>query len=786
MNKIYLAVFLLFSSAGFYSFTTSNASPLSLPGCKNGCFTNVTYNAYNFTLPINKWVEYCSLTPVPGVGASCSQATSEAAYGQCLTTFCPFLAPYIAQKGNYECLTCLTNPVVGESRTSRIFRCSANYIDTDASQCAFPRPQNVTALADNAATFQSRVSDGVPATVQWQASTDNGQSFVNAPGGIAATYSFSAVPGMNGTQYRAMWNVPLGSIPTLPGTLAVLSQPPPATRIFVSNAGGQGMVEQHDASNGVFSNNLAPVYAPKGIIGDPADGSLLVASATENQILRINGQTGAPLGIFVDGAAPCGGSTLNGPSGIAFGPNRYLYVADKNNNRVVAYDGQTGTCVGNYASGSSLNQPNGLVFGPEGYLYVANMGGGTVARFAPGGGTVADTVNVGTAPAGITISPLNDNLYVTDQVAAGQVYAITRSTFQSSTPTVFVASPAGGLVNPEGLTFGPGGNLYVASFGSNQVLRFNGSTGALLSTFIDNVPAGLGPTFLTFASSIAASASSATFSPNSQQLTFSASVLNAGRPATTGTVVFSVFNGNTQIGSSTSPAAVSNGNASGNFTLPGGTAAGTYSIRAVYSESGSFSSASDTTKLLTVNQATPVITWNPPAANSFGSALSGSQLNATANVPGTFIYTPPAGTVLPVGNGQSLFVQLNPTNSQNYKAVTASVPINITAAAGPATLISTSTLARESGTNNVIVTLRIANTGGSPATVEKVNSAKIGTIAAITALPASVANIPAGGASTVTLTFPPSVGIAGSRPVLAIGGTYSGGSFGQSARVLLP
>ncbi len=49
----------------------------------------------------------------------------------------------------------------------------------------------------------------------------------------------------------------------------------------------------------------------------------------------------------------------------------------------------------------------------------------------------------------------------------------------------------------------------------------------------------------------------------------------------------------------------------------------------------------------TVTQAAPVITWNNPANIVYGTALSATQLNATASVRGTFVYTPAAGTTPP-------------------------------------------------------------------------------------------------------------------------------------------
>src|SRR5690606_22322830 len=77
-----------------------------------------------------------------------------------------------------------------------------------------------------------------------------------------------------------------------------------------------------------------------------------------------------------------------------------------------------------------------------------------------------------------------------------------------------------------------------------------------------------------------------------------------------------------------------------------------------------------TTVLITVNKATPVITWNNPAAITYGTALSATQLNATANVSGVFVYTPSAGTVLNAGANQILSVNFTPTDAANYNAVT--------------------------------------------------------------------------------------------------------------------
>jgi len=81
-----------------------------------------------------------------------------------------------------------------------------------------------------------------------------------------------------------------------------------------------------------------------------------------------------------------------------------------------------------------------------------------------------------------------------------------------------------------------------------------------------------------------------------------------------------------------------------------------------------------------ITQATPVITWENPADIVYGAALSGTQLNATANVAGAFVYTPVSGTVLNAGNGQTLSVAFTPTDILNYNNAEKNVLINVTKA----------------------------------------------------------------------------------------------------------
>ena len=80
---------------------------------------------------------------------------------------------------------------------------------------------------------------------------------------------------------------------------------------------------------------------------------------------------------------------------------------------------------------------------------------------------------------------------------------------------------------------------------------------------------------------------------------------------------------------------------------------------------------------VTVNKATPVISWSNPADITYGAALSGTQLNASTPVAGIFVYNPLAGVVLNAGSSQTLSTGFTPTDTANYNNAVASVLINV-------------------------------------------------------------------------------------------------------------
>ena len=152
---------------------------------------------------------------------------------------------------------------------------------------------------------------------------------------------------------------------------------------------------------------------------------------------------------------------------------------------------------------------------------------------------------------------------------------------------------------------------------------------------------------------------------------------------------------------------------------------------------------------ITVTKATPSITWNTPAAVVAGTALSATQLNATASVPGTFVYTPPLGTVMSSIGTTTLSTTFAPTNTADYNTATASVTLTV-ASITPAYTVS-----------GTAVTVTAGATAGNVSTVTVtpsnnfIGNAVVTLTAAITASPSGAINPPTlsfGSTNPVTIT----------------------------------
>jgi hypothetical protein len=142
----------------------------------------------------------------------------------------------------------------------------------------------------------------------------------------------------------------------------------------------------------------------------------------------------------------------------------------------------------------------------------------------------------------------------------------------------------------------------------------------------------------------------------------------------------------------------------GSATVP--TTAGSYTV--VASLSNANYQATTVTTTLVINKATPTVTWSNPSAITYGTALSSTQLNATASVAGTFVYSPASGVFLNAGVN-NLSVNFTPTDATNYNSVnntTASLTVNKATA-----IISLSNLTQTSDGNPKPVTVTTSPVG---------------------------------------------------------------------------
>ena len=228
-------------------------------------------------------------------------------------------------------------------------------------------------------------------------------------------------------------------------------------------------------------------------------------------------------------------------------------------------------------------------------------------------------------------------------IVHGTPLSATQLNASASVPGTFTYTPAAGVV----LGAGPAQALS-ASFAPADPQNYDGGTVSTTITVDRDTPT--------------LDVAGGTFTYDGQPHAATVSATGAGGAALTPVVV-------TYNGSAAAPVA-----------------AGSYTVEATYAGDANHAPAS-ATSTITISKAAAVLSWAAPAPVSYGTALSAAQLNATSNVPGTFVYAPAAGTILPVGPGQPLTATFTPSDAQNYDGGTVSTTIAVERAA--ATVIVT-------------------------------------------------------------------------------------------------
>jgi uncharacterized protein (TIGR03437 family) len=328
-------------------------------------------------------------------------------------------------------------------------------------------------------------------------------------------------------------------------------------------------------SQGSGKPTQTSLFAPEGIALNPYDGTLYVADAGNNRVLRYprpvaqtgritpDAVIGQPDFTSSDSALVTAGSLKN-PAGIALGANGNLFVSDSGNNRVLEYPAGAGygasairvygqpsmasSIRASQVSAQTLSGPQGIAVDAASNLYVADAGANRVLIFpntqnAPIAGMPATFVlgqpEFGTATGGSIKSPGDvavdsvGRIYVADRgnnrvlifdslvflplagaSASGAVGQQTTNGTTANWNSPDGLATAAGLYAPAGLYVDRQDTLYVGDPGNNRVVHFLKS-GAVVNaaTFQASVPVGQGALATLFGAELASDKASTTATP---------------------------------------------------------------------------------------------------------------------------------------------------------------------------------------------------------------------------------------------------------------------------------
>lgn len=218
---------------------------------------------------------------------------------------------------------------------------------------------------------------------------------------------------------------------------------------------------------GGTGNAFGQFSAPFGVAVD-ANNTVYVVDQLNNRVQRFS-TDGSSLGAW--GGAGADAGDLRTPFGVAVGGGR-VYVADFGNDRVQVFgaDGSLLWMLGGHGNGDGqFQRPAGVAVGPDGALYVTDHFNDRVQRFSSEGHFQAQFGAALTASIGGTATP-----------AATGVPTPTLGT--ATPPASSGSSSEAQLRRPEGIVTDRDGNLWVADYGHDRVVKLSPEGHLLLSS----------------------------------------------------------------------------------------------------------------------------------------------------------------------------------------------------------------------------------------------------------------------------------------------------------------
>jgi len=225
--------------------------------------------------------------------------------------------------------------------------------------------------------------------------------------------------------------------------------------IKIAAGGGSVDLSHSTSSIRLFTNTVHYDNIYSGIVNPEID-FLFVADKNNDRVQKFD-EIGNHLLSFDDGGG------LNRPNGIAVDYAGNIYVADRDDDEITVFDSQGNTILS--FGGGTLSQPEGIDIGPSGRIYVADTNNDRL-RVYDAGGNLLSTIGAATLdiPTDVAVDG-SENIYVTERGDD------TVEVFDSSGNLIRTFG-GGTLTNPGGIEV-HGGSVYIGDDFNNRIVVYD-------------------------------------------------------------------------------------------------------------------------------------------------------------------------------------------------------------------------------------------------------------------------------------------------------------------------
>jgi hypothetical protein len=507
------------------------------------------------------------------------------------------------------------------------------------------------------------------------------------------------------------------------------------TAVTPAGTAGTASVVVTTSGGSNAASTLFTYVAPPTVSGvSPSSGPMVGGTSVTITGANFTGATGVTIGgaaatnvvvvsnttitaVTPAGAAGTASVVVTTQGGSNAASTLFTYVAPPTVSSVSPSSGPTAGGTSVTITGTNLTGATGVTIGGAAATGVVVVSNTTITAVTPagaagtasvvvttlGGSNAANTLFTYVAPPAVSsVSPSSG------PTAGGTSVTITGTNFTGATAVKFGAVPATGFTVASSTTItatSPAGTGAV-----DLTVTTTGGTSAISTADLF--------TYL-FPTTTTASNATTTYSANAQNVLVSATVTSTSGTVSEGTVTFTVLNNGTPVGP-IATGAVSNGSAGASYSLPAGTAAGMYTIQAVYNDaSGNFSASTDSSRTLSVGQAAQTIGFTPaipPAITSYTYSPTGTfavSATATSGLSVSFASTTSnictvSGTMVSMASAGTCTIQATQVGNANYAAA---APVQVNFIIGQATQIIGFTLS--SPATYGVAPIPLSATGGA-------------------------------------------------------------------------